>query len=71
MARGVRDGWAAAAKAIAEAGDDVLVWPEFGISTDDEWYWPLSQPRRSREGGKPGPATKRPPLVPRFRGGDK
>lgn len=34
-----RAGWAEAARSIAEAGDDVLVWPEF-VNADDaalEW----------------------------------
>lgn len=34
-----RDGWAEASKAIAEAGDDVLVWPEFGNSGDGQLVW--------------------------------
>jgi hypothetical protein len=28
-----------AAKHIAEAGDDSLVWPEFGNSNDDDLKW--------------------------------
>jgi antitoxin MazE len=35
----VRSGWAEAAKAIAEAGDDALVWNEFGNAGDDELTW--------------------------------
>jgi antitoxin MazE len=34
-----RAGWAEAAKRIADAGDDSLVWPEFGNSGDDELKW--------------------------------
>lgn len=34
-----RTGWAEAAKSIAEAGDDALVWPEFGNAGDDERKW--------------------------------
>jgi antitoxin MazE len=34
-----RAGWADAAKRIAEAGDDSLVWPEFGNRGDDELKW--------------------------------
>ena len=30
-----RQGWADASRAIADAGDDALVWPEFG-NADDE-----------------------------------
>ncbi|TCZ57827.1 AbrB/MazE/SpoVT family DNA-binding domain-containing protein [Roseicella aquatilis] len=35
----VRAGWAEAAKAIAEAGDDALVWDEFGNAEDAELTW--------------------------------
>jgi antitoxin MazE len=34
-----RAGWAAAAQAIAAAGDDKLVWPEFANADDDELTW--------------------------------
>jgi len=34
-----RAGWADAAKGIAEADDDALVWPEFGNAGDDELKW--------------------------------
>ena len=34
-----RAGWADAAKRIAEAGDDSLVWPEFGNAGDDDLKW--------------------------------
>ena len=35
----VRAGWAAAARDIAAAGDDALVWDEFGNAADDELRW--------------------------------
>lgn len=34
----LRAGWAEASKAIAEAGDDQLVWPDFG-NEDDDLTW--------------------------------
>ncbi len=34
-----REGWAEASRAIAEAGDDALVWPEFGNDADAELEW--------------------------------
>lgn len=34
-----REGWAEDAKRIAEAGDDHLVWPEFGNDGDDDLTW--------------------------------
>ncbi len=34
-----RAGWAKAAKCIAEAGDDALIWPEFGNTDDAELKW--------------------------------
>ncbi|MBS0639772.1 MAG: AbrB/MazE/SpoVT family DNA-binding domain-containing protein [Proteobacteria bacterium] len=34
-----RAGWAEASKAIAAAGDDALVWPEFGNAGDDKLTW--------------------------------
>ena len=34
-----RRGWAEAAEAIAAAGDDALVWPEFANPSDDELEW--------------------------------
>ena len=34
-----REGWAEAFREIAEAGDDELVWPEFGNEGDDELTW--------------------------------
>ena len=37
--KSVREGWAAASKAIAAAGDDRLVWPECGNAGDSELVW--------------------------------
>lgn len=34
-----REGWAEAAKMIAEAGDDALIWPEFGNADDETLEW--------------------------------
>ena len=34
-----REGWAEASRALAEAGDDALVWPEFGNDEDAELEW--------------------------------
>jgi antitoxin MazE len=34
-----RAGWADAARRIAEAGDDALVWPEFGNAGDADLKW--------------------------------
>ena len=34
-----REGWAEAFQEIADAGDDALVWPEFGNEGDDELKW--------------------------------
>jgi len=34
-----RAGWAEAAEAIAAAGDDELVWPEFANSGDADLTW--------------------------------
>lgn len=34
-----REGWAQASQAIAQAGDDALVWPEFGNADDDALEW--------------------------------
>jgi antitoxin MazE len=38
-ARSVRNGWAEAAKKIAEAGDDALVMGEFGNAADADLAW--------------------------------
>jgi antitoxin MazE len=35
----LRKGWAEASKAIHEAGDDELVWPEFGNEADKDLKW--------------------------------
>lgn len=37
--RAARQGWADASKAIAEAGNDALVWPEFSNEGDSELEW--------------------------------
>jgi len=37
--RDPRAGWADESKAIAAAGDDKLVWPEFGNDDDKHWKW--------------------------------
>jgi antitoxin MazE len=34
-----REGWAEASKALADAGDDALVWPEFSNEGDDDLTW--------------------------------
>ena len=34
-----REGWAESAAAIAAAGEDKLVWPEFGNLDDESWTW--------------------------------
>lgn len=34
-----RAGWAEASKAIADAGDDKLVWPEFSNEDDKDIVW--------------------------------
>ena len=34
-----RAGWADASRAIAEAGDDALAWPEFGNAGDADLAW--------------------------------
>jgi antitoxin MazE len=37
--RHARAGWAEQSRTIAEAGDDVLVWPEFGNADDESFEW--------------------------------
>lgn len=37
--RKVREGWAEASKAIAAAGEDALIWPEFANEADSELEW--------------------------------
>ena len=34
-----RAGWAEDSKAIHDAGDDKLVWPEFPNEADKDWEW--------------------------------
>jgi len=34
-----REGWAEASRSLASAGDDALVWPEFGNESDKELRW--------------------------------
>jgi antitoxin MazE len=34
-----REGWAEAAKALADAGEGHLEWPEFENASDEEWSW--------------------------------
>jgi antitoxin MazE len=35
----LREGWAADAQRVAAAGDDALVWPEFGNAGDEALQW--------------------------------
>ena len=35
----VREGWAEASRALAEAADDKLAWPEFGNESDRDLKW--------------------------------
>lgn len=35
----LRSRWAEAAKALAEAGDDAPVWPDFANDEDDKLTW--------------------------------
>ena len=37
--RNPREDWAAQSRRIAEAGDDLLVWPEFANEGDTELVW--------------------------------
>lgn len=37
--RPTRAGWAEASRTIAQAGDDALVWPEFGNAGDADLVW--------------------------------
>ena len=37
--RKARSGWADASKALAESGDDKLVWPEFANRSDAKLKW--------------------------------
>jgi antitoxin MazE len=36
---GLRAGWAEAARALAEAGDDAPVWPDFANGEDESLRW--------------------------------
>jgi antitoxin MazE len=37
--RNPRQGWAEASRKLVEAGDDQLVWPEFGNQDDGDLQW--------------------------------
>ena len=37
--RNVREGWAADSQRVAQAQDDVLVWPEFANAGDGDLVW--------------------------------
>lgn len=37
--RSPREGWKQASRALAEAGDDALAWPEVGYEGDDRLVW--------------------------------
>jgi antitoxin MazE len=37
--RNPRQGWAEASRKVAEAGDDKLIWPEFGNQDDGDLEW--------------------------------
>jgi antitoxin MazE len=39
LGRDPRAGWAEECKAIVAAGEDGLVWPEFGNKDDDKLVW--------------------------------
>ena len=39
LKRNPREGWAADSQRIAQAGDDVLVWPEFANADDASLQW--------------------------------
>jgi antitoxin MazE len=34
-----REGWAEAAKALADAGEGQSEWPEFANADDEDWAW--------------------------------
>ena len=34
-----REGWAEAAKALADAGEDLSAWPELHDEVDEDWTW--------------------------------
>ena len=37
--RQTREGWADAARALAEAGEGQLEWPELDSAGDEDWKW--------------------------------
>ena len=37
--RNPRQGWAEASRKVAGAGDDKLIWPEFGNRDDEDLQW--------------------------------
>jgi antitoxin MazE len=37
--RNPREGWAEDSRRLAEAGDDTLIWPEFGNLDDGDLQW--------------------------------
>ena len=39
LKRNPREGWAADSQRIAQAGDDVLLWPEFANADDASLQW--------------------------------
>ena len=39
LKRNPREGWAADSQRVAQAGDDALVWPEFGNADDKDLKW--------------------------------
>lgn len=39
VSKSPREGWAEASRAVAQAGDDALVWPEFGNEADEGLVW--------------------------------
>ena len=34
-----REGWAEAAKALAQAGEGGLEWPDHDLAGDEDWVW--------------------------------
>ena len=39
VGRRARSGWAEASRRLVDAGDDALVWPEFGNREDEALEW--------------------------------
>lgn len=37
--RSPREGWADAAKALAEAGEAAPAWPDLDLGDDEDWVW--------------------------------